>query len=127
MRCFKEANNSIKTAFLVYTLTLICFLATIFIFFLERMDIPLGILLGGTLCGTLSLVAGLLEKKDEENQSSKYSIIMIISRFTLLIAMTILIAFMYYKWDLKIFNVFSFIGAYLVSTIILVITYLIYK
>ena len=66
MNYFKQANNSIKTAFLTYSLTLVGLLATAFLFFLERMDIPLGILLGGVFCGTLSLVTGLLENKDEK-------------------------------------------------------------
>ena len=127
MRYFKEANNSIKTAFITYALTLVCLLATTFLFFIGMMDIPLGILLGGVFCGTLSLVAGLLERKDEIEASAKYSIIMIAIRFVLLIAFTIIIALMYYRWDIKVFNVFSFIGAYLVSTIILIVTYLIYK
>ena len=127
MRYFKQANNSMKTALLTYALTLVCFLATIFLFFIGRMDIPLGLLLGGVFCGTLSLIAGLLENKDEENKSSKYSIIMILSRFILLIAVTVIIALMYYRWDLKIFNVFSYVGAYIVSSTILVVTYLIYK
>lgn len=127
MRYFKEATNSIKTAFITYAFTLVCLLATAFLFFIGRMDIPLGILLGGVFCGTLSLVAGLLERKDEIEASAKYSIIMIAIRFVLLIAFTIIIALMYYRWDIKVFNVFSFIGTYLVSTIILIVTYLIYK
>ena len=127
MNYFKRANNSIKTAFLTYALTLVGLLATIFLFFYERMDIPLGILLGGVFCGTLSLVTGLLENLDEREATAKYTIIMIVSRFILLIAITVILSLMYYQWNVKIFNVFSFVGTYLVSTIILVVTYLIYK
>ena len=127
MRLFKEANNSIKTAFLTYILTLIATLSTIFLFFQGMMDIPLGILLGGGVFGTLSLVSGLLEKKDDERTTPIYSIIMIGVRFLLLIGITIIIAFMYYRWNLPIFNVFAFVGAYTVSIVVMVIIYLINK
>ena len=127
MRFFQEANNSIKTAFLTYLITLIAILSTIFLFFQGMMDIPLGILLGGGLFGTLSLVSGFLEKKDEDRKTPIYSIVLIGVRFLLLIAVTIVIAFMYYRWNLPIFNIFAFVGAYTVSIIVMIIVYLIYK
>ena len=127
MRFFQEANNSIKTAFITYAVTLIATLSTIFLFFQGMMDIPLGILLGGSLFGTLSLLSGFLEKKDEDRKTPIYSIVLIGVRFLLLIAVTIVIAFMYYRWNLPIFNVFAFVGAYTVSIIIMIIVYLIYK
>ena len=127
MRFFQEANNSIKTAFITYAVTLIATLSTIFLFFQGMMDIPLGILLGGSLFGTLSLVSGFLEKKDEDRKTPIYSIVLIGVRFLLLIAITIVIAFMYYRWNLPIFNIFAFVGAYTVSIIVMIIVYLIYK
>ena len=127
MRFFQEANNSTKTAFITYAVTLIATLSTIFLFFQDMMDIPLGILLGGSLFGTLSLISGFLEKKDEDRKTPIYSIVLIGVRFLLLIAITIVIAFMYYRWNLPIFNVFAFVGAYTVSIIVMIIVYLIYK
>ena len=127
MRFFQEVNNSIKTAFITYAVTLIATLSTIFLFFQGMMDIPLGILLGGSLFGTLSLVSGFLEKKDEDRKTPIYSIVLIGVRFLLLIAVTIVIAFMYYRWNLPIFNIFAFVGAYTVSIIVMIIVYLIYK
>ena len=127
MRFFQEANNSIKTALLTYALMLIATLSTIFLFFQGLMDIPLGILLGGSIFGTLSLISGLVEKKDEDRKTPIYSIVLIGVRFLLLIAITIVIAFMYYRWNLPIFNVFAFVGAYTVSIIVMIIVYLIYK
>ena len=127
MRFFQEANNSIKTAFITYALTLLATLSTIFLFFQGLMDIPLGILLGGSIFGTLSLISGLVEKKDEDRKTPIYSIVLIGVRFLLLIAITIVIAFMYYRWNLPIFNIFAFVGAYTVSIIVMIIVYLIYK
>ena len=127
MRFFQEANNSIKTAIITYAFTLVGFISTIFLFFIEMMDIPLGILLGGGVFGSLALVSGLVEKKDEERTTPIYSIILIALRFLLLVALTIIIALMYYRWNLKIFNVFAFVGSYLASTIAMIVVYLIFK
>ena len=127
MRFFQEANNSIKTALITFLLTLVATLSTLFLFFKGMMDIPLGIMLGGGVYGVLSLTSGLLEKKDEERKTPIYSIILIGVRFLLLIGLTIIIAFMYYRWNLPIFNVFAFVGTYTVMTIAMVIIYLIYK
>ena len=127
MRFFQEANNSIKTALITFLITLVATLSTLFLFFKGMMDIPLGIMLGGGVYGVLSLTSGLLEKKDEERKTPIYSIILIGVRFLLLIGLTIIIAFMYYHWNLPIFNVFAFVGTYTVMTIAMVIIYLIYK
>ena len=127
MRFFLSKNNSIKTAIITYALTLVGFISTIFLFFIEMMDIPLGILLGGGVFGSLALVSGLVEKKDEERTTPIYSIILIALRFLLLVALTIIIALMYYRWNLKIFNVFAFVGSYLASTIAMIVVYLIFK
>ena len=127
MRFFQETNNSIKTALITFLITLVATLSTLFLFFKGMMDIPLGIMLGGGVYGVLSLTSGLLEKKDEERKTPIYSIILIGVRFLLLIGLTIIIAFMYYRWNLPIFNVFAFVGTYTVMTIAMVIIYLIYK
>ena len=127
MRFFLSKNNSIKTAIITYLITLIGFASTIFLFFKEMMDVPFGILLGGGVFGSLALISGLIEKKDEERNTPIFSIIMIAIRFLLLVVLTIIIALMYYKWNLKVFNVFAFVGAYLASTIAMIIVYLVYR
>ena len=127
MRFFLEANNSIKTAIITYLTTLIALISTSFLFFNGMMDIPLGILLGGVLFGTLSLVSGIVEPKDDNRKAPIFSIILIAIRFLLLIASTLIIAFMYYRWNLPVFNVFAFIGAYTVNIIILIIVHLVSK
>ena len=127
MRFFLSKNNSIKTAIITYLITLVGFCSTIFLFFMGMMDVPLGILLGGGVFGSLAFISGLVEKKDEERDTPIYSIILIGLRFLLLVALTIIIALMYYRWNLKIFNVFAFVGAYLTSTIAMIVVYLIFK
>ena len=127
MRFFLSKNNSIKTAIITYLITLVGFCSTIFLFFIGMMDVPLGILLGGGVFGSLALISGLVEKKDEERDAPIYSIILIGLRFLLLVALTIIIALMYYRWNLKIFNVFAFVGAYLTSTVAMIIVYLVFK
>ena len=127
MRSFKNLDISIQAAIITFAITLIGFLATLFLFFIGMMDVPLGILLGGFVCGSLSLLTYFFGKKDDYKQSVVYSIISIIIRFVLLIALVIIIAFMNYQWGLTIFNIFSFVGMYTASTIVLAILYSINK
>ena len=124
MKLFRSLNNSLKAGILTILISLLGFLATLFLFFNGYSDIPLGILLGGFVIGGLNIIAGIVEKKDEQKNSSVASIIMIIVRFIVLIACMIIIALMNYRWDVKIFNLYAFVGVYTVSIITLVITYL---
>ena len=120
-------SNSTVTAFLIFGLTVVAVLASLFCFFIGRMDIPLGFLLGGVLTGGLSLLATLAEKRDEKKQVATFSILIIAVRLMLLIGISLLLAFMYYRWEMKIFNLFSFVGIYTASIVCSVVVHLISK
>ena len=122
-----KLNNSYKAAIITFGGTLIGFIATIFLFFINLMEVPLGILLGGLIFGGLSLLTGLAETKDEEAKESKRTIIMIITKFVLSLGLIVLIAVLYYKLGFKIINLFAFIGVYTFNTIVTVIIYLVSK
>lgn len=124
MTKFSNLNNSIKVAIYVYALSLIGFLATIFLFFQDRMDIPLGLILGGFVCGTLSLISGFLEKKDEQNHSATLSIVMIGVKLIVVVTVAIIIALMYFSWNLPIFNLVSFIAIYTLAAIFNIVLHL---
>ena len=123
----KKLNNSYKTAIFTAIGALIGFVATIFCFFINLMEVPLGILLGGITFSTISFFTGVAETKDEKNVESKRTIIMIIIKFALSIALIVLLAVLYYKVGFKVFNLFAFIGVYTLNTIVTVIVYLISK
>lgn len=124
---FKNLGKNMKVALLVYLISLLGFLASIFAFFFGRMDVPLGILLGGVVIGSLHLLSDKAENKDANLGGIKYTLIMLIVRLSLIVAVSVIIALMYFRWDLKIFNIIAFIGVYTVSVIFTVTINLIDK
>ena len=119
--------HSLVTACLTFAVTILATLITLFCFFNGHKDIPLGFILGGVVSTILCLLSALAEKQDDKKEGTTFSIIVIILRMVLLVAVTLIIAFMYYRWNLPIFNIFSFVGMYTGSIIIMVIVHLISK
>ena len=111
-------SNSIyfKTSFVNLIITLAIFAVAIPFFFFKLMDIPLGILIGG-LFGT---VLYFLIYKFEERKL-QLTIILIIVKFILYLLITIGLCFLYLKADIKVINPFSFMGMYIVPTILLIV------
>lgn len=70
---------------------------------------------------------GLGEKKDSEKGTPYWTISFITIKLTVLVAVSLIIGFMYYRWNMKYFNIFSFVGMYTVATINMVVVYIIDK
>ena len=127
MKFFKNLNNSFKAGIITLILTFIALIATIYLFFIDLKEVPLGILLGGIIFGGISLLGGLAENYDEKNQSTKFSIIIIIAKFFFTVLTLIGAALLYYLADIHLFNIFAIVGAYTVNVIVTIVVYLIYK
>ncbi len=126
-KLLEKYPNSFVTAFCTFAVTLVALLASLFCFFNGHMDIPLGFVLGGVVSGGLLLLSGLGEKLDDKKNGTTFSIIVIILRMVLLVGISILIAFMNYRWNLVYFNLFTFVAMYTVSIVFTVIVHLISK
>ena len=124
MNKFKNLANSSKVALITAALTLLAFGITSFLFAVGMMDVPLGILIGGSLCTLLSLLSGLAEKLDEQHQSTVFSIIVIAVRLSSFIILILISALMYYRWNMPYINVFSLVGIYTASTIVIAVIYI---
>lgn len=124
---FEKHSNSFVAAILTFVVTLLAVAVSSFCFFNGHMDIPLGFLLGGGVMGGLNLLSALAEKADEKRQSTTFSILVITLRLTLLVGIAIIIAFMYYRWNLPIFNLYTFIAMYTMSVICTIIVHLVNK
>ena len=79
------------------------------------MEIPLGILLGGSVSSIMYVFFGLLEGR----KISK-TIIFIVLKSILFILFVLGLAILYYKLDIKIFNPFAFMAMYLLPTVLFV-------
>lgn len=115
-----------KVALLTFLVSLLGFAATAFLF-PTKMDIPLGILLGGIIFPLLNVLQGLAEKRDVEKAGTTFSLIVIIFKFLVVVTLLIISALMFYKWNLPYFNIFCLVGTYTVSLLATILVYLIDK
>lgn len=90
-------------------------------------DIPQGLLLGGLYGVLCLLVMFLVTNKENENKKLVGTIIVIISRLLILAGILLLVGYLYYVKDVKMFNIFAVVGGYLLSTISLTLSHLIFK
>ena len=128
MKGFLEKHsNSFTTAIFSFAVTILAVIISSFCFFNGHMDIPLGFLLGGVVIGGLYLLSVLAEKKDEQKEATTFTLIVIALRLLVLAGVAIVIALMYYRWNLPYFNLFTYVASYTAAIICNVIIHLISK
>ena len=117
MKIFSDKDIYFNTFVVTAFASIILFVLAAECFFLERIDIPFGILLGGIYNAIFYLFISLLSKR-----KIHATIVVLIIRFVLFAGIMVLNGFMFYKWGVKIFNPFTLVGGYLLGTIIYIIT-----
>ena len=116
---YTKLSIAYKATFVSFIASIVVYLALIFAYFIDKSDIPNGLILGGGL-GVLSyLLIGVVEKYDEKRQKPVLTVVVTILRY--IAASIILSALSYYKWGYKIFNLFSLVGGYLIPLIVYII------
>ena len=125
IKAFNKLNIYFKCSVLSGLFILVLSLALIPLYFFNLKDIPLGFILGGGF-GILSyFVTGILENKRAEHY--KWAILISVLRFLLLAILLFMVALCYYKWDIKIFNIFTVVGGYFICLIIFVLLFVVKK
>ena len=125
MKLFKNLSNSYKIAILTFLAGLFGFLITCFLIVENRLiGIPYGFLFSGIVIALLNLLTGLFEHVDDKNELATYTLISIIARFMVIVGIMVLLALMNYRWGVKIFNLFVFVGMYTLSMIFTIITFM---
>ena len=124
---FERHSNSFLTAILSFIVTGVAVCVSIFCFFNGHSDIPLGFALGGVVIGGLYMLSALAERLDDKKGTMIFSIGVISLRMFILVGVSILLAFMNYRWNTPIFNLFSFIGIYTAAIVCNVIVHLVNK
>ena len=119
IKALSKLNIYHKCVVLSGLFLLVLSLALIPLYFLNYKDIPLGFILGGGY-GLLSyFLIGILENKRSEYY--KWAVMISILRFVVLAALLFLVGLCYYKWDLKIFNIFTVVGGYFICLVVFIV------
>ncbi len=127
MNFLKSLERNLRVALFITVATLVAFLGSIYCFFVSYAEIPLGILLGGVTMSLLHLLNHIFLRLDTRNGTIKFTLIGIIVRYVVLVGLLVLLAFTYYYWKVRLFNLYAFVGAYTLGFIILLTDYIIYK
>lgn len=114
-----------KTAVISVFIILVIFLLLLPLFWHNLMEYPLGLLLGGLFSSLVFFLEGLLEKQDLKNRSVKLAISINVIRFTLFGGILFLSAYLYYRLNIKLFNVFMVTGGYFIPIVIMCIVMII--
>ena len=123
----RKFDHNLLAAVVVLCASIIGFAASSFLLNSQYKDIPFGFLLSGGIVSLTYVACYLLIKIDEKNATVVGSMISIIMRLVILITITLLLAFMYYRWNIRLFNLFVFVGVYTFGTLIFVLSFVISK
>ena len=126
MKLLRKLDNELLTAILVLLISLVGFAITSFLI-PTQLDIPLGFVLSGGIIAIIYLLSFLFKRIDEKRGSTIFSMISIGLRLILTLTALLLLVLMYYRWNIKLFNVFVFVGVYTGGIIIYMITYIVNK
>ena len=123
MKLLQKLDNELLTAIIVFLASLLGFAVTSFLI-PTHIDIPLGFLLSGGIIALIYTLSSLFRKIDERRGSVVFSLISVSLRLVLTITALLLLVLMYYRWNIKYFNVFVFVGVYSLGIIIYMVTYI---
>ena len=127
MKFLSKIERNLRVALLVGVITVVAIIASSYCFVTKFYEIPLGFALGGAVVSALYLVGHFLYQIDVKNGEVKYSILMIGIRNFILIGSIIVLGLMYYRWDIKYFNLFAYMASIQVESSSLLLTTLFIK
>ena len=119
IKALKKLNIYLKCVVFSGLFLLVLSLSLIPLYFFNYKDIPLGFILGGGYGMLCYFIIGILENK--RNEYYKWAVLVSILRFAILAALLFFVALCYYKWDIKIFNIFTVLGGYLICLVVFLI------
>ena len=117
MNFIKKLDRNLITAMVTSVIALVGFACSSFLISTDLKDIPLGFLLSGGVIALVYVLSYLLVRIDIKRGSTVFSIISLGVRLVVILTTLLLLAFMYYRWDIKLFNIFVFVGVYTASII----------
>ena len=94
------------------------FILCIPFYFFSLMEIPQGIALGGLYAIIVYLFLGLFNSEEVSKKSLISTIVILILKFFLMALLLVLVGWLYYSKNIKVFNIFAVTGGYFTPLII---------
>ena len=127
MKLFRKLDENLNTAIVVGVITILAFAASSFLLPTDYIHIPLGFLLSGIVISGLYVMSHFLINIDIKRATATFSIVSIALRLVIITIVMVLMALMYYRWDIKLFNIFTFVGIYTAGVITFALLHIINK
>ncbi len=124
MKLFKKLDHNLLTAIILVGVGVLGFLASCFLISTDLQDIPFGFLLAGGVLGAVHALSFGLNEIDRRRGAATFTIMAMFLRMMILLITLILIALMNYRWNIKLFNMFVFVGMYTLGIIVLSLTFI---
>lgn len=124
MKLFKKLDHNLLTAIILVGVGVLGFLASCFLISSDLQDIPFGFLLAGGVLGAVHALSFGLNEIDRRRGAATFTIMAMFLRMMILLITLILIALMNYRWNIKLFNMFVFVGMYTLGIIVLSLTFI---
>ena len=121
MKKLWNQNNEAKALIVSTILLILGFCGTAFLFWFQRYDIPLGVLLGGGIVALAWLALYVVKKTNKPH--AKIEIAILFARLILVTSLAILFAILAYAFKVVIVSAISLIVTYFVITVISMIFY----
>ena len=109
-----EYQVSLWSAIVIVGLFILC----IPFYFFSLMEIPQGILLGGEISILIYLFLGLFNNPEKPKKSLVVTFVVIAIRLLVIGGILFLVGWLYYRMNVKAFNIFAVAGSYLVPIVI---------
>ena len=122
MKKILNLNIYLKTVVFSFFVCLLSFLGMIPLIVLNLGEYPYGLMLGGFISYLGYFLIGIL---DQSKKCSKMTFVIMPIRMIFFILLVIGNAYLYYKLDIKIFNIYTMIGGYFIPLIVLLVLALI--
>lgn len=127
MSFLKKLDRNLLTGIITLLISIIGFACSSFLLTTDLKHFPLGFLYSGGVIALVYVISYFLVRIDIKQGTTIFSIISLGMRLVIILTSMLMMVMMYYKWDIKLFNVFVFVGVYTLSIITFCLTYILIK
>lgn len=114
---YRSLNIYYRVVLWANVIGMIVFCLSTPLFFFGYADLPLGLLLGTIFSSVFYLLIGACEKYELKTHRVSLSVFFSFLRLLSVVGIVFLLGYLYFVLQIKIFNVFTFIGGYFITLV----------